>query len=94
MPELVIAVVGPTAAGKSDLALRLAHVLGGEVVNADSLQLYAGMDIGTAKLTLAERVGEPQCQVGLPGRGGPDDGDDQFRHDDQSVRDSSQEATR
>jgi len=42
----------------------------------------------------ADRVGEPQCQVGLPGRGGPDDGDDQFRHDDQSVRDSSQEATR
>ena len=59
MPELVIAVVGPTAAGKSDLALRLAHALGGEVVNADSLQLYAGMDIGTAKLTLAERQGVP-----------------------------------
>jgi len=59
MPELVIAVVGPTAAGKSDLALRLAHALGGEVVNADSMQLYAGMDIGTAKLTLAERQGVP-----------------------------------
>ena len=59
MPELVIAVVGPTAAGKSDLALRLAHALGGEVVNADSMQLYAGMDIGTAKLTVAERQGVP-----------------------------------
>jgi tRNA dimethylallyltransferase len=59
MPELVIAVVGPTAAGKSDLALRLAHALGGEVVNADSMQLYAGMDIGTAKLSLAERQGVP-----------------------------------
>jgi len=59
MPELVIAVVGPTAAGKSDLALRLAQTLDGEIVNADSMQLYAGMDIGTAKLTLAERRGVP-----------------------------------
>jgi tRNA dimethylallyltransferase len=59
MAELVIAVIGPTAAGKSDLALRLAHAVGGEVVNADSMQLYAGMDIGTAKLTVAERQGVP-----------------------------------
>ena len=59
MAELVIAVVGPTAAGKSDLALRLAHAVGGEIVNADSMQLYAGMDIGTAKLTVAERQGVP-----------------------------------
>jgi len=59
MPDLVIAVVGPTAAGKSDLALRLARALGGEIVNADSMQLYAGMDIGTAKLTPAERQGVP-----------------------------------
>ncbi|MEV4514135.1 tRNA (adenosine(37)-N6)-dimethylallyltransferase MiaA [Dactylosporangium sp. NPDC049525] len=55
----VIAVVGPTAAGKSALSLRLAHELGGEVVNADSMQLYRGMDIGTAKLTVAEREGVP-----------------------------------
>jgi tRNA dimethylallyltransferase len=53
----VIAVVGPTAAGKSDLSLRLAHELDGEVINADSMQLYRGMDIGTAKLTEAERAG-------------------------------------
>jgi len=59
MPEPVIAVVGPTAAGKSDLALGLAHALGGEVVNADSMQLYAGMDIGTAKLAPAQRRGVP-----------------------------------
>lgn len=59
MPELVIAVVGPTAAGKSDLALRIAHAAGGEIINADSMQLYAGMDIGTAKLTVAEREGVP-----------------------------------
>ena len=55
----VIAVVGPTAAGKSDLGVFLAHSLGGEVVNADSMQLYRGMDIGTAKLTLEERDGVP-----------------------------------
>ena len=55
----VIAVVGPTAAGKSALSLALARELGGEVVNADSMQLYRGMDIGTAKLTLAERDGIP-----------------------------------
>ncbi|GIF75815.1 tRNA (adenosine(37)-N6)-dimethylallyltransferase MiaA [Asanoa siamensis] len=55
----VIAVVGPTAAGKSALSLALAESLGGEVVNADSMQLYQGLDIGTAKLTPAERRGVP-----------------------------------
>ncbi|HEX6967484.1 MAG TPA: tRNA (adenosine(37)-N6)-dimethylallyltransferase MiaA [Micromonosporaceae bacterium] len=55
----VVAVVGPTAAGKSALSIALAHELGGEVVNADSMQLYRGMDIGTAKLTPAERDGVP-----------------------------------
>jgi tRNA dimethylallyltransferase len=55
----VIAVVGPTAAGKSDLGVFLAQRLGGEVVNADSMQLYRGMDIGTAKLTPEERAGVP-----------------------------------
>src|ERR1700758_1105794 len=55
----VIAVVGPTAVGKSDLAVALARAIGGEVINADSMQLYPGMDIGTAKLTQAERHGVP-----------------------------------
>jgi tRNA dimethylallyltransferase len=55
----LVAVVGPTAAGKSGLGVRLAQVLGGEVVNADSMQLYKGMDIGTAKLPLDERAGVP-----------------------------------
>jgi tRNA dimethylallyltransferase len=58
-PPRVIAVVGPTAAGKSALSIALAHELGGEVINADSMQLYRGMDIGTAKLTAAERDGVP-----------------------------------
>ena len=55
----VVAVVGPTASGKSDLAVALALALGGEVVNADSMQLYRGMDVGTAKLTETERRGVP-----------------------------------
>ncbi|WP_374225336.1 tRNA (adenosine(37)-N6)-dimethylallyltransferase MiaA [Micromonospora sp. C95] len=58
-PGTVVAVVGPTAAGKSALSIALAHALDGEVVNADSMQLYQGMDIGTAKLTVAERDGVP-----------------------------------
>jgi tRNA dimethylallyltransferase len=53
----VVAVVGPTATGKSDLAVALADQLGGEVVNADSMQLYVGMDIGTAKLAPENRGG-------------------------------------
>ncbi|MHA3836331.1 tRNA (adenosine(37)-N6)-dimethylallyltransferase MiaA [Terrabacter sp. AAH1] len=53
----IVAVVGATATGKSDLALDLAERLGGEVVNADAMQFYRGMDIGTAKLAVAERRG-------------------------------------
>src|SRR5262245_14575167 len=54
---LVVALVGPTAAGKTALSLALAHALAGEVVNADSMQLYRGMDIGTAKLAPDQREG-------------------------------------
>jgi tRNA dimethylallyltransferase len=56
---MLVAVVGATATGKSDLAVALARALDGEVVNADSMQLYRGMDIGTAKLSVAERQGIP-----------------------------------
>ncbi|WP_199423770.1 tRNA (adenosine(37)-N6)-dimethylallyltransferase MiaA [Actinotalea solisilvae] len=59
----VVAVVGPTATGKSDLGVALALALGGEVVNADAMQLYRGMDIGTAKVTDAERRGVPHHQL-------------------------------
>ena len=55
----VIAVVGPTGSGKSDLAVNLALELDGEVINADAMQFYRGMDIGTAKVTQAERRGVP-----------------------------------
>jgi tRNA dimethylallyltransferase len=58
-----IAVIGPTGTGKSALALDVAERLGGEIVNADAMQLYRGMDIGTAKLTVAERRGIPHHQL-------------------------------
>ena len=61
----VVAVVGPTATGKTALAVALAHRFGGEVVNADSMQLYRGMDIGTAKPDLAERGGVPHHLLDL-----------------------------
>lgn len=59
----LVAVVGPTATGKSELGLVLAERLGGEVVNVDAMQLYRGMDIGTAKLTVAERRGVRHHQL-------------------------------
>ncbi|MFC9963497.1 tRNA (adenosine(37)-N6)-dimethylallyltransferase MiaA [Nocardia ignorata] len=59
MTKRPIAVVGPTATGKSDLALDLAERLDGEIVNIDAMQLYRGMDVGTAKLPPAQRRGIP-----------------------------------
>ncbi len=59
----VVAVVGATATGKSDLGVALAERLDGEVVNADAMQLYRGMDIGTAKLPPDERRGVPHHQL-------------------------------
>lgn len=58
-----IAVVGPTATGKSDLGLDLAETLDGEIVNIDAMQLYRGMNIGTAKLPVHERRGIPHHQL-------------------------------
>ncbi|MCV7300161.1 tRNA (adenosine(37)-N6)-dimethylallyltransferase MiaA [Mycobacterium barrassiae] len=58
-----IAIVGPTGTGKSALALAVAERVGGEIVNADAMQLYRSMDIGTAKLTVAERRGIPHHQL-------------------------------
>ena len=59
VPSPLVAVVGATASGKSDLAVALALRLDGEVVNTDAMQLYRGMNIGTAKLRPAERQGVP-----------------------------------
>ncbi len=55
----LLIICGPTASGKSDLALRLAHELDAEIVNADSMQVYRGLDIGTAKPTLEQRAEIP-----------------------------------
>jgi tRNA dimethylallyltransferase len=64
---MIVAIVGATGTGKSALSLDLAEALasrgGAEVVNADAMQLYAGMDIGTAKLQLAERRGVPHVML-------------------------------
>ncbi|GHJ58815.1 tRNA dimethylallyltransferase [Nocardioides sp. OK12] len=62
---VVVAVVGATASGKSGLSLDLAERLGGEVVNTDAMQLYRGMDVGTAKLPPAERRGVPHHLLDL-----------------------------
>ena len=59
MPQPIVALVGATASGKTGLSLDLAERLGGEVVNTDAMQVYRGMDIGTAKLPVAERRGIP-----------------------------------
>jgi tRNA dimethylallyltransferase len=60
-----IAIIGPTGTGKSALALDVAERLGGEIVNADAMQLYRGMDIGTAKLSVPERRGIPHHQLDI-----------------------------
>ncbi|KRE43408.1 tRNA (adenosine(37)-N6)-dimethylallyltransferase MiaA [Knoellia sp. Soil729] len=60
---LVVAVVGPTASGKSEVALRIAETVGAEVVSADAMQLYRGMDIGTAKLPPEQRRGIAHHQI-------------------------------
>lgn len=59
----MVAVVGATGTGKSDLAVEIALAIGGEIVNADASQLYRGMDIGTAKLSVTERRGVPHHQL-------------------------------
>ena len=64
-PAPIVAIVGPTAAGKTGLSLDLAERLGGEIVNTDAMQLYRGMDIGTAKLPVPERRGIPHHLLDL-----------------------------
>ena len=55
----LIVICGATATGKSDLAIALATKIGAQIINADSMQVYQGMDIGTAKVPLSERAGIP-----------------------------------
>lgn len=58
-PNKLVAIIGPTASGKSDLAVRLAKKFNGEIVSADSRQVYKGMDIGSGKITAKETAGIP-----------------------------------
>jgi len=58
-------VLGPTGSGKSDLAIHIAQALGGEIINCDSLQLYRGFDIGTAKVPEKERRGIPHHLIDI-----------------------------
>ena len=71
MRPRVVIVTGPTASGKTDLALELAARLGGEIVNADSQQVYRGLDAGTAKASAAQRAAVPHhlLDVCAPGQG-------------------------
>ena len=62
---LLIVIVGATATGKSDLSVALAQEIDAEIINADSMQLYRGMDIGTAKLTTEERCGVPHHLIDI-----------------------------
>jgi len=65
MPRPLLVITGPTAAGKTALAISLAQVLGGEIVSADSMQIYRGMDIGTAKPTVQEMAGIPHHMIDI-----------------------------
>ena len=65
-PKPIIVVVGPTASGKSDLAVRLAKKYNGEVISADSRQVYKGMDIGTGKVPLSKSPLAPKTPSSAP----------------------------
>jgi tRNA dimethylallyltransferase len=65
MKDRVIVITGPTAAGKSAVALELCRSLGGEIVNADAMQIYRGMDIGTAKASHGERAEIPHHLIDI-----------------------------
>lgn len=65
MKEPVIAIVGPTAVGKTSLSVEIAKKFNGEVISGDSMQIYQGMDIGTAKVTKAEQEGIPHHMLDI-----------------------------
>jgi tRNA dimethylallyltransferase len=87
MPPKILVIAGPTASGKSDLALRLAGRLDGEIVNADSMQLYRGMDIGTAKPTPQQRAEIPHHLIDVADPGQPFSAADFAAAADEAIRD-------
>lgn len=68
---LLVAVLGPTCSGKSGLALALARRFGGEIISCDSMQIYRGLDIGTAKVPLADRAAVPHHLIDIRDPGQP-----------------------
>ena len=67
----LLVIVGPTAVGKTDIAIEVAHELNGEIISADSMQIYRGMNIGTAKPSLAEQAGIPHHLIDVVDPGEP-----------------------
>ncbi|QDP40259.1 tRNA (adenosine(37)-N6)-dimethylallyltransferase MiaA [Radiobacillus deserti] len=65
MKQQVVVVVGPTAVGKTALSVEIAKAFNGEVISGDSMQIYKGMDIGTAKVTEAEQQGIPHYMIDI-----------------------------
>ena len=61
----IVIIGGPTAGGKSEIAVRAAKLIGGEVISCDSMQIYKGMDIGTAKITTEEMQGVPHYMIDI-----------------------------
>ena len=85
--EKVIAVVGPTASGKSALGIFLAQKIGGEVISADSRQVYKGLDIGTGKVTKKEMVGVPHHLLDVSSPKKQFSADDFVKHSERAIKD-------
>lgn len=83
--QKIVVIVGPTASGKSSLAIRLATLLGGEVVSADSLQIYRGFDIGSAKPSRGERGGVPHHLIDVADPDGEFSAADFMHHADEAI---------
>jgi tRNA dimethylallyltransferase len=86
MKPKVLVICGPTASGKSELALELARRLDGEIVNADSMQLYRGMNIGTAKPTPQQRTEIPHHLIDVADPGQPFSAADFVAAADEAIR--------
>ncbi|MBL0224191.1 MAG: tRNA (adenosine(37)-N6)-dimethylallyltransferase MiaA [Geobacteraceae bacterium] len=87
MPPKILVICGPTASGKSDLALQLASRLDGEIINADSMQVYRGMDIGTAKLSPVQLTDIPHHLIDVADPDQPFSAADFAEAADRAIRD-------
>jgi len=87
MPPKILVICGPTASGKSDLALELARRLDGEIVNADSMQVYRGLNIGTAKPSAGQQNGIPHHLIDVTDPDQPFSAADFAEAADRAIRD-------